>query len=114
LFSWTAPAASGRQIGEMLLVKTTSVERVMMAKSLFKVLLSKLGCFTKEIGVKLDKVVNRINRFLLLALCYLTKSSVTSVGMIVTSGYKTVSKHMFLIEFSFNLIMLKNCLFPQQ
>jgi hypothetical protein len=31
LFSWTVPEPSGRQIGEMVLVKLTSDDRVMMA-----------------------------------------------------------------------------------
>ena len=50
LFSCTVPDPRGRQMGEMLLLKTTSDARVMMAKSYCIVLLSKLGCFTKETG----------------------------------------------------------------
>ena len=53
LFSWTDPPSAGRQTGAMLLSKTTSVDKVMMAKSFTSVLLPKLGCFTKELGVKL-------------------------------------------------------------
>jgi len=59
LFSCTAPAPSGRQIGEMLELKTTSVDSVMIAMSYCIVLLSKLGCLTKEVGVKLNKSRNR-------------------------------------------------------
>lgn len=38
LFSWTAPAPTGRHMGDMLLLKTTSVDSVMIATSFTKVL----------------------------------------------------------------------------